>query len=357
MSFERIWALSLRIIRQFIRDKRTLALLFIVPIFVMGLLGYLINYPVGTIRLGVSFSQSNSFLKAQEEMLSTQGFQLTEIPMLEAREKIESGDIYAAIIIPDFVNSKEIELILGGTDPTINGEVMSRLSRFMQGLVRSLPIDSLLPDLKTDYVYGGPDFTSIDYLAPAFISFFVFFFVFLLAVVSFLRERSRGTIERLLVSPLSRLEVVLGYALGFLIFALVQSAIIILFAIYVLQIKYVGSVWLVYLVNCFIIVASVSLGIFLSAFARNELQAIQFIPIVVIPQALLCGFFWPVEQMAPLLRGIAQVLPMTYAIQALKEIMIKGNGFEAIFLPLLVLFLFIIFFFFLASLSVRKQTS
>ncbi len=356
MSLERVWALSLRIIRQFLRDRRTLLLLFIVPIFVMGLLGYLINSPSEVIRLGVSFSQNSPFLQVHEEMLSAQGFQVSKISMQEARPKLEAGEIHAALILPDFVNLNEIVLMIEGTDPAINGEVMSRLSRFMQDLLRSLPIGSLLPELKTEYIYGGPDFTSIDYLAPAFISFFVFFFVFLLAVVSFLRERSRGTIERLLVSPLTRLEVVLGYALGFLIFALVQSAIIILFAIYVLQIKYVGSVWLVYLVNCFIIIASVSLGIFLSAFARNELQAIQFIPIVVVPQALLCGFFWPVEQMVPLLRGIAQILPMTYAVQALKEIMIKGNGFQTILLPLLVLSLFALFFIFLASFSVRKKT-
>lgn len=145
-----------------------------------------------------------------------------------------------------------------------------------------------------------------------------------------------------------------GYALGFLIFALIQSLIVLLFGIYVLGIQYRGSLWLVYLVNLFVIFAAVSLGIFLSSFARNEFQAIQFIPIVIIPQALLSGFFWPVEQLAPVLQVFSYAMPMTYATWALKGVMIKGQGLGEILIFLLALCGFTIFFFLLAGFSIRR---
>lgn len=361
-SLDRIWALALRVIRQFRRDRRTLALLFLAPLFVMSLLAYMIQSPSASVRLGLSLPSATVPLQgAVEEALRTQGLEVTVIREQDARKLLEEGKLDAALLFPQDLlqvlaasGQPKVELWLEGSEPSINGEVMGRLTAFLHGLSGILPNLPALPELVTTYVYGGADFSTVSYLAPAFVSFFIFFFVFLLSAVSFLRERSRGTIERLLISPLGRGEIVLGYALGFLLFALVQSAIILLFSIYVLGIHYLGSLWLVYSVNFLVILSSVGLGIFLSAFTRNELQAVQFIPIVVIPQVLLGGFFWPLQQMAPALRWIAQVMPMTYAIQALKAVMVRGQGLAAIWPQLLALLGFTVLFFLLAAFSVRK---
>ncbi len=322
----------------------------------------MIQSPSASARLGLSLPSAAAPLQGVvEEALRAQGLEVTAIREQDARELLEEGKLDAALLFPQDLlqvlaanGQPKVELWLEGSEPSINGEVMARLTAFLHNLSGVLPNLPALPELVTTYLYGGTDFSTVSYLAPAFVSFFIFFFVFLLSAVSFLRERSRGTIERLLVSPLGRGEIVLGYALGFLLFALVQSAIILLFSIYVLGIRYVGSLWLVYLVNFLVILSSVGLGIFLSAFARNELQAVQFIPIVVIPQILLGGFFWPLQQMTPVLRWIAQVMPMTYAIQALKAVMVRGQGLTAIWPQLLALFGFTILFFLLAAFSVRK---
>ena len=365
MSINRIWALALRIVRQFVRDPRTMALLFLVPLFVMGLLTYLIQSPSSSLTLGVAFPAQfpPTFQQRLSSLLEDQQFTVTQVSAATAKELVQNGELNAALVLPDDLlaqfqqkGSPTVRLIVAGTDASTAGRTMAGLARVMQELQTLEPNAPALPQLQAEYVYGGADWSSVDYLAPAFITFFVFFFVFLLSVISFLRERSRGTVERLLVSPLGRGEIVLGYALGFLIFALVQSLIIILFAVYVLGIHYAGSIGLVFLVNFFVILMSVSQGVLLSAFARNELQAIQFIPIVIIPQILLCGFFWPVQQMVPVLRGIAAALPMTYAIQALQDVMVKGNGFGSIWLSLLILTAFIAFFFLLAAFSVRRRS-
>jgi ABC-2 type transport system permease protein len=361
-SLDRTWALALRVVRQFLRDRRTMALLFLVPLFIMALLAFLIQSPTTSLRLGLTLPTGSSLIVDKlEEALRAQNLEVEPIETDKARTMLENGQLDAALLFPpgtmDTLLSGrplKVELMLEGSEPSVNGAVVARLTAFLRSLADLLPNAPTLPEPTVTYIYGGDDFSTVDYLAPAFISFFVFFFVFLLSTVAFLRERSRGTIERLLVSPLGRGEIVLGYALGFLIFALVQSAIILLFSIYVLGIHYLGSLWLVYLVNFLVILASVGLGVFLSAFARNELQAVQFIPIVVIPQVLLGGFFWPIQQMAPALRWIAQVMPMTYAIQALKAVMLRGQGLAVIWPQLLVLASFSCLFFILAAFSVRK---
>ncbi len=174
---------------------------------------------------------------------------------------------------------------------------------------------------------GTPGATRlIDFIAPALLGGFVFMFVFILTGVGFLRERQQGTLDRLLVSPASKVELVAGYMVGFFIFALVQSGILLMFTIFVLDVDSQGPVWSVFLVEMVIVVGSVSMGIFASTFARNEFQVMQFIPLFIIPQFLLSGIFWPVLGMPGYLQAISKVLPLTYAIRGLQHVMLDGSG-------------------------------
>ena len=144
-----------------------------------------------------------------------------------------------------------------------------------------------------------------------FIGLFAFFFVFLLTSVAFLRERSQGTIERLLVSPLSRTELVLGYVFGFRSSRWLQSLVILRFVIYVLRVHYAGNLGLLFLVTLALTIGGVNMGIFVSAFARNELQVVQFIPLLIVPQVLLGGLFFPVSTLPVVLKQLAYVMPLT----------------------------------------------
>jgi ABC-2 type transport system permease protein len=217
------------------------------------------------------------------------------------------------------------------------------------------PATVLAPVLTVTYLYGGPQYTETDALAPLFIGLFAFFFVFLLTSVSFLRERSQGTIERLMVSPLSRSELVLGYVLGFTLFALMQSLIILLFVVYVLRVHYAGNLELLFLVTLVLTLGAVNMGIFASAFARNELQVIQFIPLFLVPQVLLGGLFFPVQTLPVVLKQLAYVMPLTYANIALKDIMLKGFGFNQVWPELLFLVGFAALMVLAAALSLRNE--
>ncbi|MEK7861238.1 MAG: ABC transporter permease, partial [Chloroflexota bacterium] len=168
------------------------------------------------------------------------------------------------------------------------------------------------------------EYTLLDYLAPLLVGLFAFFFTFLLSAVSFLRERTSGTLERLLATPLRRGELVVGYLAGFGLFALIQAAIIIGFTVLVLNVRYRGNIGTIFLIEAMLVIVAVGLGLFVSAFARNELQAVQFIPVILLPQIFLSGLLVPVDQLPDLLRPIAAVLPLTYANEALRAVMIKG---------------------------------
>ena len=170
----------------------------------------------------------------------------------------------------------------------------------------------------------------LDRVAPGLLAVFVLFFTFILTGVGFLRERAQGTLERLQTTLVGSFDIMLGYMLGFLLFAVVQTVVILGFTIFVLRIEYVGSLWEIGAVLFLVVTVAVSLGIFISSFANNEFQVVQFIPIVLAPQIFLSGVIIPVEQMPTLFEWISVVLPLTYAVEALREIMLRGAGLAAL---------------------------
>ncbi len=163
-------------------------------------------------------------------------------------------------------------------------------------------------------------------MAPALIGFFVFFFVFLLTCISFLRERVAGTLERLQATPIRAHEIIVGYMLGFLVFGLLQGVITLLFTAFVLDIHYAGNLLNIFIVEALLVVLSVNLGILLSTFAQNEFQVLQFIPLVVVSQGLLGGVIWQIEDMPGWLQPFSKVMPLTYSTEALRAVMIRGES-------------------------------
>ena len=145
----------------------------------------------------------------------------------------------------------------------------------------------------------------LDRVAPVLMAVFAMFFTFILTGVSFLRERSQGTLERLLTTPVGRGDILVGYLLGFLVFAAIQSVVILLFTILALQVSYRSDLWQIFVLPMVLTVVSVNLGIFISTFARNEFQVVQFIPIILAPQIFLSGIILPVEQMPGYFQAIA----------------------------------------------------
>ena len=229
-----------------------------------------------------------------------------------------------------------------------------------------------MPTIERVTVYGSPDADAVDNLAPAIVGFFAYFFVYILTGVSFLRERTGGTLERLLATPVTRGEIVGGYLLGFGFFATIQVAILLVWALGDLHVPAIGplpafsiglaipiagSPALAFVVVVLLALGAVSLGIFLSTFARTELQVIQFIPIVLAPQFLLSGVLFPVSSLPAVLQPIVALMPLNYAVDGLRQIFVKGAalGSGALALDVVVLAGVALFFATVASLTIRRE--
>ena len=325
MSPRRVRAVAQRIAQQFRHDRRSLGLLIVAPILVLSLVGAL---------WGSNTSQRTKVIVATDGRLPAQVIDaLRRVDTLDITTDTPEGamrqlrDAKADAVVSGRVGvvRTEIVITLEGSDALRSGSVLGAIQKgIISAAGGALGGAGAAPPLQIEYLHGGPDYTLLDHLAPLLVSLFAFFFTFLLSAVSFLRERTSGTLERLMATPLLRGELVLGYLAGFSFFALIQAVVIIGFTVLALRVKYTGNIGTIFLIEALLVIVSVSLGLFISAFARNELQAVQFIPIVLLPQVFLSGLLVPVDQLPEVLRPFSAVLPLTYANEALRSVMIRG---------------------------------
>ena len=346
MSARRVFAVARRIAEGFRRDHRSLALLIVAPLLVTALLGWVLRGSVaGSVDIVVS-GAPEAFVSAMTSAAS--GSKLgaevhvsTAGDAAAAREAVKAGDADAALIFSGNGSHIGLTLVTEGSDPAAEGAKLAAVQQLIvttSGALLPVP-GAQFPAITRETIYLSPDADQLDALAPVFLGLFAYFFVFILTGISFLRERVGGTLERLLATPVTRAEIVLGYSLGFGFFATIQVLVLTLFVVAKvdvpalgpipaftigLDVQSVGSPAFAFIVALLLALGAVNLGIFLSTFARTELQVLQFIPLVIVPQMLLGGVFWPVERLPDILQAVARVLPVTYAMDALREVMLKG---------------------------------
>ena len=195
------------------------------------------------------------------------------------------------------------------------GRVLRQIRRDRRTVALILLVPPLLLTLFRFVFEGQPQ--TFDRVGPPMVGIFPFVSMFLVTSIAMLRERTSGTLERLMSLPIAKLDLLLGYGLAFAALAVVQASLTSLVAFGPLGLDSAGPVWLIVALAVANAVLGMALGLFLSAFAETEFQAVQFMPAVVLPQLLLCGLLVPTDQMATLLYWVSYLLPMTYAYDAL----------------------------------------
>jgi len=323
----RIKAMLMRILRQMRHDKRTLALMLMAPVLVLTLIHFVMEGSNSEGRVAI-ISAPDTYVNA----LADYNILTFHYDERDARIALEQGLVDATIQI---INGKSF-IELDGSDSGKAKMVLSALE------MAKMNTGAARPDLKSEiyYVYGYEDLSAFDNFGTILIGFMIFFFVFLVAGISFLQERTTGTLEKLLSTPIRRWEIVCGYVLGFGIITVMQSILISLYVVYVLRVMMVGSILLVLIITFFTAILALTLGILLSTAANNEFQMIQFVPIVVIPQVFFSGLF----QLSPVWEAVGRVMPLYYVAHALKEVMIKGNGLSYIYVDLLIMIILSLLF-------------
>lgn len=212
--------------------------------------------------------------------------------------------------------------------PRLTAATTGRVLRQLRHDHRTVGMLVLLPSLLLGLLYllwaelpsipGVPGV--FDRVGLTMLGVFPFVVMFLVTSIAMLRERTSGTLERLLTTPLSRLDLLLGYGTAFGLAAAVQALVTVTVATTLYGLTLAGPLWAVVLIAVVDAVLGVALGLLASAFARSEFQAVQFMPVVVLPQFFLCGLLVPREQMAGWLQAVSDVLPLTYAVEALQEV-------------------------------------
>lgn len=338
----RVRAIVIRILRQFFHDKRTLMMMLVAPMLILFMMSLVFNGNTYVPKIGAVNVPAPLIQKLQELNAD-----VTVYTAEAAQSELNNVNLDAVLAM----NGSTPQLTLEGSDPSKNKAVLFLLQKALQSAAPANTA-ALVPSIM--YLHGSADMAAFDNFGPVLIGFFVFFFVFLLSGVSFLRERTGGTLERLLATPLRRWEIVVGYILGFGIFTTIQATLIAWFATSVLGLMMVGSFVYVLLITLLLALAALSLGTLISAFANNEFQMIQFIPLIIVPQVFFSGLF-SLDTMSVYLRWIGHLMPLYYGADALRNIMIRGAGWERIWLDVLVLAVFTLVFMFLNIVALKKH--
>lgn len=317
-----------RILTQIIHDKRTLVLMLVAPLLLLSLIFLILNSSeycptVGIVNAPISYVDA----LYENDVITLNCDEAQAIKLLADEE----------IIAYVSVENNKLYINIDGTNTTQAQQTIKLLENAFSSSKLNIGMSPNLarPDLATKitYIYGVDDLEMFDNFGAAMIGILIFFFVFLVSGISFLQEKTSGTLEKLLSTPIKRWEIVVGYVLGFGVVTLIQATIITLYAVYALKIMMTGSILLVLLFSLLSAMTALTFGLLASTAAANEFQLIQFIPLVIVPQIFFSGMF----TLSGVWEYIGYAMPLYYVADALTEIMIRGNGFAEVIVDFLVL--------------------
>jgi ABC-2 type transport system permease protein len=350
--------IALRVIQEIVRDRRTLAFFFIIPLVVMSLIYYALiedeQARIGVVSRGLMKLYETDLVNTLEEEDNIAVVALDIPDDLTAAAELEAlirsailrkqadGVLYLEekLLVDRFGGNRgTLHIYVEGSRPTLTASVLSAIASSMDDLAAAMPVvidptcSSLCAnsvnikpmDLEKHYLFGSEDYRLIDYFLPVLAPFFIFFFTFIISTITFQRERVRGTLERLMIAPISFAQVILGYLGGFFIFSCCQSAIILTFILMLLGFPLTGY-QLLAIVALTIVMMMISLviGLLASFLAANEFQAMQFIPLVILPQVFLSDIIWSIDGFPKIFQWISWLLPLTHVNIAMRNVMLKN---------------------------------
>jgi ABC-2 type transport system permease protein len=377
-SGRRTLAFTKKALKQFRHDRRTLAFILIVPLIMISIFGLTFGGSVRNIQviivnldegvdteytfpfpaphnISVSFNMGDQIVEELEREIentkwyeSPNNLSLTYMKDLDkAKEKVDNGEYYAVIYLPPnlskgvadaFMNlgstvPPKAYVYIDASNPQVNATVQVNVTQASITVLSDINNDlaeqgfpqinqaAFQPEI--DYAFGE-GVKSIDFFAPGIMAFAILMVTTMLTIILFVQEKRHGTLERILASSATEAEVVGGYAIAFSAVAILQCLVILIVAITFFQVSVQGNILLAFLVLILVAVGHQGFGILLSAGAKNELQAIQFVPLIIFPSIILCGLFWPIESIPSFLQPLSNLVPLTYGIRAMRSVFLKG---------------------------------
>ena len=352
-------AIAKKVIKELIRDKRTLAMMFVAPVFIMWLMNLMFSASTTVnVKLATQDLPTGLITKMDElDHVDIETYQdLDQAKEALANEKVDAvisykdGEYQVDYANTDASKTSMIRQVLRTSIASEGTDQL--LSRIKQDLPQ-LKLDAKAPEIKESYQYGDKNTGFFARMIPILIGFVVFFFVFLISGMALLKERTSGTLDRLLATPVKRSEIVYGYMLSYGIIAIFQTAVVVLAAIWLLDVEVVGNILNVIIVNVVLALVALAFGILLSTLAKSEFQMMQFIPLVIMPQLFFSGII-PLSSMGEWAPTVGKFLPLTYSGDAISQIILYGHNLGDILSNLGVLMIFLIILTILNIVGLRR---
>ena len=352
-------AIAKKVIKELLRDKRTLAMMFVAPVFIMWLMNLMFSASTTVnVKLATQDLPTGLVTKMDElDHVDVETYQdLDQAKKALADEKVDAVISYKdGEYQVDYANTDASKTTM--TRQVLRTSIVNEgtdqlLSRVKQALPQ-LKLDEKAPEIKESYQYGDKNTGFFARMITILIGFVVFFFVFLISGMALLKERTSGTLDRLLATPVKRSEIVYGYMLSYGIIAIFQTAVVVLAAIWLLDVEVVGNILNVIIVNVVLALVALAFGILLSTLAKSEFQMMQFIPLVIMPQLFFSGII-PLSSMGEWAPTVGKFLPLTYSGDAISQIILYGHNLGDILSNLGVLMIFLIILTILNIVGLRR---
>jgi ABC-2 type transport system permease protein len=351
----RINSISKRLGKELFQDKRTLAMIFLAPILLMWLMSVVFSTNTTT-NVNVGVVRVNSHIRS--ELSQVKHVDVKKYASDQAAKKALKSEHLDAYVVQSGddldvtyanTNTSKTSLTKAGLQSSLTKETMQNLTQKLKTLSQQIVMTTHQAPQTTGkaqalkvhnhYVYGDSSTNYFSSLTPIMMAFFVFLFVFLISGMSLLKERTSGTLDRVLATPVKRSEIILGYLQTYGILSILQTIIIVVTTIGLLKIEILGNILNVIIVNVLVALVALAAGLLLSTLASSEFQMVQFIPIVVVPQIFLSGIV-PLDALPQWLDKLSYIFPLRYAVDAQSSIIFHGHGLTYIWLDLLVLVLY-----------------
>jgi ABC-2 type transport system permease protein len=373
MFNSRIYSIVRKEFVQLFRDPRTLVLAVLIPIVQLFLLGYAATSDVRNVSLAV-WDQSKT-TESRQLLDAFQASNYFKINYLvnssdEYQALIESGDARVALVIPPdyaerlFDNNAKVLMILDGSDASIGGTALSTARLVGQSFGtkiltqqailsgRSAPTPPV--EVRTQ-VWYNPDLNSAYFMIPGVIGMILSFITTILTATAIVRERERGTIEQLIVTPIRSWELVLGKLLPYVILAFVETFEVLIIGHFWFGVPIRGSLSLIILTSGIFIMSSLGIGLLASTIANTQQEAMLTVMMYNLPSIFLSGFFFPIEAMPQALQIVSYAIPLRYFLVVIRSLLLKGVGIEAIQGEVIALTIFGLVIMTLAALRFRKR--
>lgn len=366
----RIIAILKKEFLQMRRDRMTLALILMIPLIQILLFGYAIQTEVKHIPT-VVFDQSLSPESRDmlESFSATGYFDIIYVAgsFKEINYLIDSSRAKVGIVFPpDFAKnlrkgkSAEVQVLVDASDSMLSNQAIAiansiGLMKSQEVLFKNSPLYQGIPyDVRVRPWYN-PDGITAYYMVPAILGIVVTMTMVIITAVAIVREKERGTLEQLIVTPVKPLELMLGKIIPYIVLGYLQITVALLIAVLIFKVPIRGSLLQLYLLTLFFITASLGLGLMISNIAKNQMQAFQMSFFVMLPSILLSGFMFPRLAMPKIIYYLSDLIPLTYYLEIIRGIILKGIGFEYLVGQVTALLVFSVIFILFSSLKFKKQ--